>query len=539
MTETRRKSKTVDTDFMEPARVKVPQPQRIAASRHGMVATAHFAATKAGVKMLEIGGNAMDAAVAAAFALGVCEPQASGLGGQTMMLLHMAEAGQTVSIDGSSRAPNRAVIEASNKSSRLLGYCATTVPSTPATLGYGLDRYGTLNLEQILKPAMDLAENGVQITELQRRLQKRELRNFKKGNAGSFFLRGGDKPYTVGRMFKQPVLAKTLARLAQAGIEDFYTGSIGERICEDMAKNGGFIQEDDMANIPWPIEREPVSSRFGNMYIHTMPPPGAGRTLLQMLNILRKFPKNLRNPDTPDGALLLAEVIRRAQLDRRDRPFDPNFYPQIQDRRMVGDTYAKLVSKQILSRLEGSGETTHLSVMDRQGNTVALTQSIERVYGAKVATPDLGFLYNNYMSAFDYEDVSHPYYLRPNGVPWASVAPTIIFREKKPWLAIGSPGSERITSTILQIIIRLAYQSPFDAVAAPRLHCSFDGKVSLEAAYMRDDIPKALEKRGFSIDIREPMSFYLGCIQMVLSEKEEFIGVADPRRDGSARGPEK
>jgi len=206
---------------------------------------------------------------------------------------------------------------------------------------------------------------------------------------------------------------------------------------------------------------------------------------------------------------------------------------------MVSDTYAKLVSEQILTRLESGGETTHLSVMDRQGNTVALTQSIERIYGAKVVTPDLGFLYNNYMSAFDYEDISHPYYLRPNGVPWASVAPTIIFRSKRPWLAIGSPGSERITSTILQIIVRLAYQSPFDAVAAPRLHCSFGGKVSLEAAYMRDDIPKALEKRGFSIDIREPMSFYLGSVQMVLSEKEEFIGVADPRRDGSAGGPGK
>jgi len=540
VTNSRKKSKTVDTDFMEPARVKIPQPQRISASRHGMVATAHFAATKAGVEILDHGGNAMDAAVAAAFALGVCEPQASGLGGQTMMLLHVAETGQTVAVDGSSRAPNRAVMEAlSIKASRLLGYGATTVPSTPATLGYVLERYGTLRLEQVLKPAIDLAETGVQITELQRKLQKRELRNFKKGNAAGLFLRGGDKPYPVGRVFKQPVLAKTFSRLAEAGIEDFYTGLIGERICEDMEQNGGFIQKDDMANIPWPIEREPVSSRFGNMYIYTMPPPGAGRTLLQMLNILRKFPKNLRNPDTPEGALLLAEVIRRAQLDRRDRPFDPNFYPQIQDRRMVGDTYAKLVSKQIFSRLKGSGETTHLSVMDKQGNTVALTQSIERVYGAKVATPDLGFLYNNYMSAFDYDDISHPYFLRPNGVPWASVAPTIIFKAKKPWLAIGSPGSERITSTILQIIVRLVYQSPFDAVAAPRLHCSFDGKVSLEAAYMRDDIPKALAKRGFTIDIREPMSFYLGCIQMVLSESEEFIGVADPRRDGSAGAPEK
>jgi gamma-glutamyltranspeptidase/glutathione hydrolase len=170
---------------------------------------------------------------------------------------------------------------------------------------------------------------------------------------------------------------------------------------------------------------------------------------------------------------------------------------------------------------------------------VALTQSIERVFGSKVATPELGFLYNNYMSAFEYEDMTHPYYLRPNGVPWASVAPTIILRNKKPWMAIGSPGSERIASAILQVLLRLKYQSPFDAVAAPRIHCSYDGKVSLEAAYMRDDIPSELASRGFEIDVREPMSFYLGCIQMVLREGDDFVGVADPRRDGSAAGPKK
>ena len=257
-----------------------------------------------------------------------------------------------------------------------------------------------------------------------------------------------------------------------------------------------------------------------------------------MLNIVRKFPAKERNPDTPQGALLLAEVIRRAQLDRRDRPFDPNFYPQVHDRRMVSMDYAKLVSKQILTRLKAGGETTHLSVADRDGNVVALTQSIERIYGAKVATPELGFLYNNYMSAFEYEDISHPYYLRPNGVPWASVAPTIIFKSGRPWLAIGSPGSNRIASVIMQVLLRLAYQSPFDAVAAPRIHCSFNGKVSLEAAHMRSDIPPLLRKHGFDIDVREPGSFFLGCVQLVLGDGDEWIGVADPRRDGSACGME-
>jgi gamma-glutamyltranspeptidase/glutathione hydrolase len=176
--------------------------------------------------------------------------------------------------------------------------------------------------------------------------------------------------------------------------------------------------------------------------------------------------------------------------------------------------------------------------MDGSGNSVALTQSIERVYGSFSACPELGFLYNNYMSAFEYRDITHPYYLRPNAVPWASVAPTLVFKGQQPWMAIGSPGSERIVSAILQVLLRLERgTTPFDAVEAPRMHCSIQGKVSLEATRMRDDIPPLLRRHGFDIDVRDPYSFYLGCVQLVLREGGDFVGVADPRRDGSAGGP--
>ena len=174
--------------------------------------------------------------------------------------------------------------------------------------------------------------------------------------------------------------------------------------------------------------------------------------------------------------------------------------------------------------------------MDGLGNVVALTQSIERVYGSCEASPKLGFLYNDYMSAYEHKDITHPYYLRPNTPPWASVAPTIVIRGRTPWLTIGSPGSERITPAILQVFLRLQNQSPLDAVMAPRLHCSIDSKVSLEATRMRDDIPRFLERRGFDIDVRKPLSFYLGCVQLVVREGKKFIGVADPRRDGAANG---
>ncbi|MBN1341680.1 MAG: gamma-glutamyltransferase [Phycisphaerae bacterium] len=527
----------VDTDLLDLDDRRVRHPQRVAVSKNGMVATAHYRATEAGAEMLADGGNAVDAAVAAAFALGVCEPAASGLGGQTMMLIRHQESRRTFALDGSSRAPNRAAPESLAKRDRRRGYRATTVPSTPATLRYALERYGKLKLARVLEPAIRLAEQGVEVTPLQFALTKRDLKHLQAGNAATFFLREGVRPHPIGSILKQPVLAETLRRLAQKGIKDFYTGRIARIIHDDMLRNGGLIQKDDLAQIPRPIERRPVTCAFNGLRIFTFPPPGAGRTLVEMFNIHRQIPPAYRDFDTPKGAVALAEIIRRAFLDRQDRPFDPSFYPQVSHKRMLSDDYAKLAAKQVAKRLKVHGETTHLSVMDRLGNVVGLTQSIENVYGACVATPELGFLYNNYMSAFEYEDISHPYHMRPNAVPWASVAPTIVSRGKRPWLVIGSPGSERITSSIFQVIVRLRTQTPFAAVDAPRLHCSLKSVVAIEATRMRSDVLKALEQHGFQIDVRDPHSFYLGCVQLVLRERDEFTGVADPRRDGSAGGP--
>jgi len=483
------------------------------------------------------GGNAMDAAVAAAFALSVCEPMSSGLGGQTMMLYYDAASSRSIALDGSSRAPHRVVPGLLSPEERCRGYRATTVPSTPAVLEYARGSYGTLPLKRLLEPAIRLAEEGYPITELQHRLAKRKLKHLQAGTAAQLFLKDREKPYPVGALFRQAVLANTLRQLAKYGVEGFYTGSIAHEIHEDMVRNNGLLNLDDLAQIPFPIERRPLSCRFNDRRVLTFPPPGAGRTLVEMLHILSHFASKQWDQDTPQGAVLLAEVIRRAFLDRRDRPFDPNFYPQVENKRMLCKEYSALVATQIRPRLELQGETTHLSVMDRNGNVVALTQSIENVFGACVATAKLGFLYNNYMSAFEYQDLTHPYYLRPNAVPWASVAPTIVFYGRRPWLALGSPGSERITPAIVQVLLRLVRQSPLDAVSAPRLHCSLDGVVHLEASRMRSDIPEGLRKQGFEIKNRDPFSFYMGSVQLAIRGKGGFIGVADLRRDGSAGGP--
>lgn len=510
-------------------------PQRVATGKRGMVATAHVRASEAGARMFAEGGNAVDAAVASALALGVCEPAASGLGGQTMMLIHMPGA-RTIAIDGSSRAPHRTPPAELKKAERLRGHRATTVPSTPATLAYVLDKYGKLPWRQVVQPSIELAEEGVAVTELQRRLTLRELEHLRAGTAAPFFLKDGKDAYEVGEVLKQPVLGGTLRRLAEHGVDDFYSGEIAKAIAADMEKHDGLIQLDDLAQVPTPIERRPVGGRFGSMRVFTFPPPGAGRALLFLLKLLDQFPARRRQPDTREGALVLAEVIRRAMLDRRDRPVDPSYFPQIQDKRLLDDDYAQMVAKHIRGRIKTSGETTHLSTLDADGCGVALTQSIERVYGSFAASPDLGFLFNNYMSCFEHEDMSHPYYLRPNAVPWASVAPTIVMQGKRPRIVLGSPGSERIVSAIAQVLLRLESQPLMDAITAPRLHASLEGKVTLEASRMRSDLPAALQRRGFTVQEVEPFSFYLGCVQAVMRERDGLLGVADLRRDGAAVG---
>ncbi len=529
-----------DTDLLDLGSPGDIQPQRVAVSPLGMVATQHYRATEAAAEILADGGNAIDAAAAASLALGVCEPAASGIGGQTMMLIHLADRRRTFALDGSSRAPNRTTPETfRRKSMRRRGYTATTVPSTLAVLDYAVRRYGNLKFARVIKPAIELAENGYAVSKLQNALTRRELKHLKAGTAAPLFLKDGKRPYPVGATFRQTQLAETLRRLAKRGVKDFYRGEIAQLIHADMQAHGGLVHLDDLAQIPRPIERRPLTCRFDGMRVFTFPPPGAGRTLVEMLNILGHFSAKRRDADTPEGAVLLAKIIRRAFLDRADRPYDPHYYEQVHDKRMLSEEYAKEVAGQLRRRIKTHGETTHLSVMDRDGNAVALTQSIERVYGSFSASPELGFLYNNYMSAFEYEDISHPYYLRPNACPWASVAPTIVFRGRRPWLVIGSPGSERITPSIMQVLLRLSKQSPFDAVAAPRLHCTLDDEVSLEVSRMRSDIPPALERNGFTINEREPYSFYLGCVQLVVRERDQFMGVADPRRDGAAKGPDK
>lgn len=527
---------------------------KCAVSQKGMVSTAFPDATEAGVEMLRRGGNAVDAACASAFALGVCEPQASGLGGQSMVILHFQ--GKTIALDGSSRVPSLAHIDRIDKKThRFQGYKATTVPSTPAVLGYLHFRYGKLDWREILEPAINIAKRGYTITELQHRLQKRELEKFlgmDSLSGAKYFLKDGKEPYAIGEKFIQEDLAGLLEHLAQYGVKAFYTGEIARQIDEDMRFHEGFLRMEDLALIPWPVERKPIRRTYRKVKIFTSPPPGAGRTLLLVLQMLKNLPSKFLKSPSPQKYHFLAEIIRKGLLNHKERPFDPNIYPQLpHDKKILSMEFARNLSASIRDGIDPSlpltelyslsNDTTHLSVMDAEDNAIGITQSIELVYGAKVAAKGLGFLYNNYMSSLDTNDPSHPYYLRPNAVPWSSVAPIIAFYKDKLWLVAGSPGSDRIFSTTGQFLSHIIDSDlPIsEAMLKPRMHCSVGGKLSLEAERFDPEIINYLEQVGYKLDKREPYSFYLGAIHAIMKTQTtgDFQGVAEIRRDGTAAGP--
>ena len=528
---------------------QVDQASRFAWAEGGMVSSAFPEATRAGVEILRLGGNAVDAACATALALGVCEPQASGIGGQSIAILHIN--GQTIALDGSSRIPSLAHASKMQPGDRSNGCRAATVPSTIAVLGHLNFHYGKLPWHKVVEPAIAIAENGYRITSLQHRLQVRELEKFKTvpDQSGMRYFLNDGQPYKVGEMFRQPDLAKTLAHIAEHGPKSFYEGKIARAIDEQMREQDGFLRAEDLALIPWPIECKPIYRRYRKILIATVPPPAAGRTLLLTLMILNQFPTKVLRNQRPETFHLLAECFRKAMLQRKQRPFDRQTYPQIKDKitrafaRSTAETIRDSIDPElpIIDLPEEGGDTTHLSVMDNQGNAIGITQSIERVYGSKAAAEGLGFLYNNYLMACEFKDPSHPYFLRPNGVPWSTVAPMIAFDGRKPWLVAGSPGSERIFSSVSQFLVHIIDKdmSLDQALLEPRFHCSVGGKISLEAGRFPPGVVDYLAQIGYQIDPREDWSFYLGAIHAVMAQKTGpgFQGVAEVRRDGIAAGP--
>ncbi len=492
----------------------------------GAVAAATPEAAQAGREILREGGNAVDAAIAVALSLAVTEPAGSGLGGQTSLIIH-GPGRPPVVLNGTSFAP--AGVPDNVSSEDITGRRRTTIPTTVKVLDFARRHFGSGGVpwRRLVQPALRSARQGFVLG----RFRQASFVKYTDRLAGDtataeMFLRSG-RPPRQGAIFRNLRLAETLSRLAEHGADDFYHGEIARSIDHDMRQQGGWLRAEDLAWLPDPAVLEPLHTTYRGWDVYTLPPPAGGWVVLQMLNLLELEPAG----EEMDW-LRLAESLHIGFSSRRNSP--------LPDLVRYQDDVARRISKDEAQRLaaESRGETTHFSVVDGRGMAVGVTQSLNSYFGAGVAHPELGMLYNDYMQEFELENPGHPYALRPGALPYSSMSATILARNGEPRLVLGGPGSSRIISSVVQVITRWVDlgQDIRSAVAAPRLHVVPERRLYLES----ESVPgrEEFEARGW--EIRDPhtglgaggLDPYFGGVHAVAWEDGRWVGAADPRRDG-------
>jgi gamma-glutamyltranspeptidase/glutathione hydrolase len=473
----------------------------------GAVASASPEATKAGMHILSKGGNAVDAAIAVSFALSVSEPAMSGIGGGTQIQIFFPGKPQPFALNGSSISPD--LTPALFDKDNLKEHLRTTIPSTVKVLGYLYDNYSSkkLNWAELIQPAIEIAENGFEMGSFRRKVYDRYQEKLSTGMpfTSEYY------PLLSNNNSQQRKIAKALKIIAVEGADAFYNGKIARSITDDMAKNGGWITQEDLARFPNPEILPSIHFKHNGYDIYTQPNPCGGQTVKEILEKLT----SLRN-EQPDEIDLLHKInaIHYGHGQRR-------------------------LNAQKAINLE-SGETTHFSVMDSEGIAISVTSSINAYYGAGVANPDYGFLYNSYMDDFNFDDKNNKYAIGPNKMAYSSMSPTIVMKDNQVELVIGSPGSARIISTVAQLIdiYTLRKIEPEKLLEMPRVH-AINQKVYLEDPILKGQI----ESLGsFDLEIVQPNAFltqnglnaYFGGVHAIVWTGTSYIALADPRRDGLA-----
>lgn len=539
---------------------------REARSDFGMVSTGSREATLAGVEILERGGNAVDAAVAAAFALGVADPGGSGLGGMTYILIS-PEQGQPIAIDGSATVPvaaDREELLDIRNAGASFGAKAIAVPATLAALDHALDRYGTMDLAEILEPAIRIAEEGSRLTANSIAWTTGYLDDIL---ASRFYryvvLEDGVRVGPPGWQFCRPDLAATLRRLAVEGSESFYRGTIARTMLADLIARGGFIRPADLALVR-PQEIQPIRSTYRHTDIISYPWPGGGGEVARALDILEFFPPELMKSQTVEGLHVKIEVSRLALADTALSDHQPSSrgfgigFSSAQNSALdranlitPGRAIAEDAIQLSFGRARMGEHTTHVSVVDRWGSAVSLTQTLCRQHGTKLATPGLGFPYNSCLEFFDYEDSASPFFLRPRARYSTTMAPTIV-RFDRGLIVLGSAGSDRIPGSITEVVSNVIDRGLGirDAVTAPRVlwNSAHDPhRVCIEIAdWITSDDADTLQSWGFEHMFRLEYpatpagdSAFFGGVNAALLDSTTgvFTGVGDPRRSGFALGP--
>lgn len=517
---------------------------RGASGRNGAVAAAKPEASRIGVEILRRGGNAVDAAVAAGFANGVLEPNANGLGGGGFMLIRLGSA-EPVVIDFRGVAPGQATPAMfQGGAATTEGGLAATVPGETAGLLLALERFGSgLTRAEIMQPAIDLAARGVPVSaNLAQHIRAAEGKLGRCPASSAIYLPGGAPP-EPGAILANPDGADTLRRIAAEGRDGFYRGRTAERIVDGIRGAGGIMTLDDLAGYA-PRLRAPVLGSYRGHAVLSTPPASSGGThLIELLQILEAF--DLGRAGGAGAAHLWAEALKLVLEDRASHMADSDFVPVPLDR-LTSKAHARDLADRIgrapaaltaLPSRGGSGSTTHLSVMDRAGNAVALTKTINDFFGCGVTIAGAGILMNDDMDDFEPMPGSINS-IEPGKRPLSSMSPTLVLDPMgRARLSIGSPGGLRIFASIAQIISNIIDSGmPLGAaINAPRLFQDRTGPLELEGR-VPHSVRSGLLRMGHRLAVRADWDLYFGGAQAVLYDHSQglLVGGADPRRDGQA-----
>ncbi|MCB9868377.1 MAG: gamma-glutamyltransferase [Planctomycetes bacterium] len=544
-----------------PAHLEPPPNDTVARGKHGAVVSAEPRASQIGLAVLRRGGNAIDAAVAVALALAVTHPQAGNLGGGGFMLIRTAD-GKITALDFREVAPGRAHRDmylrrdgSVDPGLSRYGALAGGVPGSPAGLLAAHAKFGSRPLAELAAPAIALARGGFEVDHFLAaalRAEDEVLRRFP--STVSVFFRDG-RPLRQGERLVQRDLAKTLERLAERGFDGFYKGSTAALFAADQKKTGGWISEADLAGyrVAW---REPLRGRYRDREIVSMPPVSSGGiALLQMLHVLEGFDLRASGIHSSLTIHRMAEAMKLAYADRARWLGDPAFYAvpaaglvskeyAAKQRAKISDDRAAEVRHGVPPGAKESGDTTHFSVVDPAGNAVSCTTTINSLFGSGMVVAGTGVLLNNEMDDFSAKPgVPNQFGLvggEANAVAagkrmLSSMTPTLVLRDGKLEMVLGSPGGGRIINTVLQVILNVVdHRLPLEhAVRAPRVHHQWKpDHLFFERAGLSTDVREGLAKRGHRF-AKRPMS--IGRCQAIrILPDGTRIGVADPRSGGAA-----
>jgi len=534
---------------------------------HGMVVAQEKVAARVGLDILRKGGNAVDASVAVAFALAVTLPRAGNLGGGGFMLVHDAKAGSTKAIDYREMAPLAAFRDmylddagdVVKNRSRFHGL-AIGVPGTVAGMQKALDTSGTMTLTEVIAPAIKLARDGIVVTQsLSDGLKQAEERLKRWPQTAAVFYKPNGSFYEPGEIFKQPDLAATLDLIAQKGADGFYKGEVAQKIADAVQAADGMITTDDMANYK-SVVRDPIGGTYRGYDILSMPPPSSGGThIIEILNTLEGYPIADMGQNTAGTIHVMVEAMKQAYADRATYLGDADFVDvpvkELTNKQYASDIRGQIdmgkarpaseVKASVLTPYE-SNETTHFSVVDRFGNTVSNTYTINFSFGSGIVATGTGVLMNNEMDDFSAKTgVSNAYGLiggDANAVaagkrPLSSMSPTIVMKDGKVFLVTGSPGGSRIITTTLQIIMNVIdhKMNIAEATQAPRIHHQWlPDELRVEEG-ISADTKAILRAKGHDVVTKRTM----GAVQSIMVDPETgvLLGATDLRRtSGSVEG---